>query len=370
MSRQALFSSAVALFSEDRARHAQGGFTTSLFRSRVLQSIRPGGLPVTATKLYYANAQRGSVGFVDMYRFDAPAAGLHRLRKAVASAKRQLQYAGHDSLDSTSRSVGKVVSQCDGYRRRSSGSIVETINRASWDMRDTFAVRITWNDISGSTPHSRTFLLVRLGLRPAWMQIADYLTMSQDVGFRLSNPYEDGPCLVVCKPPGLPTQAPPGIDSLEVRIKAFLKASRQPAARRVSGRAASARSAGLRGDRLRHCAAAPRRSWPSSSRIASVKKALLGVGRRATRSAGRHVAGFRAQGVWQTAGRSRARPIIPRPGWPCSTIGPSHRPTAALAGNRIGDRPHASDPHPSGLAGAARAGRFSIRLENSLWSAV
>lgn len=29
--------------------------------------------------------------------------------------------------------------------------------------------------------------------------------------------------MVVCKPPGLPTQAPPGIDSLEVRIKSFLK---------------------------------------------------------------------------------------------------------------------------------------------------
>jgi 23S rRNA pseudouridine1911/1915/1917 synthase len=35
--------------------------------------------------------------------------------------------------------------------------------------------------------------------------------------------YEDGPCLAICKPPGLPTQAPPGIDSLEVRIRAFLK---------------------------------------------------------------------------------------------------------------------------------------------------
>lgn len=34
---------------------------------------------------------------------------------------------------------------------------------------------------------------------------------------------EDGPCLVVNKPSGLLTQAPPGIDSLEVRIKAFLK---------------------------------------------------------------------------------------------------------------------------------------------------
>jgi len=35
--------------------------------------------------------------------------------------------------------------------------------------------------------------------------------------------YEQGPCLAVCKPPGLLTQAPPGIDSIEWRIKAFLK---------------------------------------------------------------------------------------------------------------------------------------------------
>jgi 23S rRNA pseudouridine1911/1915/1917 synthase len=47
--------------------------------------------------------------------------------------------------------------------------------------------------------------------------------------FGLQILYEDGPCLVVCKPPGLPTQAPPGIDSLEVRIKAFLKDRDKPA---------------------------------------------------------------------------------------------------------------------------------------------
>ena len=35
--------------------------------------------------------------------------------------------------------------------------------------------------------------------------------------------YEQGPCLAVAKPPGLLTQAPPGIDSLEARIKSFLK---------------------------------------------------------------------------------------------------------------------------------------------------
>src|SRR5690242_5724533 len=35
--------------------------------------------------------------------------------------------------------------------------------------------------------------------------------------------YEDGPCLVVNKPGGLLTQAVPGVDSLEVRIKEVLK---------------------------------------------------------------------------------------------------------------------------------------------------
>jgi RluA family pseudouridine synthase len=35
--------------------------------------------------------------------------------------------------------------------------------------------------------------------------------------------YEAGPCLVVVKPGGVLTQAPPGIDSLEARVKRFLK---------------------------------------------------------------------------------------------------------------------------------------------------
>ena len=33
---------------------------------------------------------------------------------------------------------------------------------------------------------------------------------------------EEGPCLVVLKPPGVLTQAPPGIDSMEVRIRGYL----------------------------------------------------------------------------------------------------------------------------------------------------
>lgn len=39
--------------------------------------------------------------------------------------------------------------------------------------------------------------------------------------------YEAGPCLVVCKPAGVLTQAPPGIDSMEVRVKDFLQAREQ-----------------------------------------------------------------------------------------------------------------------------------------------
>ncbi|HRX80651.1 MAG TPA: hypothetical protein P5307_16395, partial [Pirellulaceae bacterium] len=34
--------------------------------------------------------------------------------------------------------------------------------------------------------------------------------------------YEEGPCLVLNKPAGILTQAPPGIDSLELRVKQFL----------------------------------------------------------------------------------------------------------------------------------------------------
>ena len=43
--------------------------------------------------------------------------------------------------------------------------------------------------------------------------------------------YEEGPCLVVNKPGGLLTQAPPEIDSLEVRIKRFLKRGKTNPAR-------------------------------------------------------------------------------------------------------------------------------------------
>jgi 23S rRNA pseudouridine1911/1915/1917 synthase len=39
--------------------------------------------------------------------------------------------------------------------------------------------------------------------------------------------YDDGPCLVVNKPAGVLTQAPSGIDSMEVRVKAFYREREQ-----------------------------------------------------------------------------------------------------------------------------------------------
>lgn len=45
-----------------------------------------------------------------------------------------------------------------------------------------------------------------------------------DPGFSIL--YDEGPCLAVAKPTGLLTQAPPGIDSLERRVKEFLKGAR------------------------------------------------------------------------------------------------------------------------------------------------
>ncbi len=45
--------------------------------------------------------------------------------------------------------------------------------------------------------------------------------MSLPLGFSIL--YDEGPCLIVNKPAGLLTQAPLGIDSLELRVKRFIK---------------------------------------------------------------------------------------------------------------------------------------------------
>ena len=48
--------------------------------------------------------------------------------------------------------------------------------------------------------------------------------MFNDLGFQIL--YEQNGCLVVNKPPGVLTQAVPGVDSLEVRVKAYLAGER------------------------------------------------------------------------------------------------------------------------------------------------
>jgi hypothetical protein len=55
------------------------------FRSR---SSHGADVPATATNFYYATAHRGFVGFVDMYRFDAP------LADCIAHGKQLLQQNG------------------------------------------------------------------------------------------------------------------------------------------------------------------------------------------------------------------------------------------------------------------------------------
>jgi 23S rRNA-/tRNA-specific pseudouridylate synthase len=51
--------------------------------------------------------------------------------------------------------------------------------------------------------------------------------------------YEDGPCLVTFKPAGLSTQAPQAFDSLELRVKALLRARAEAAAQAADAKALS-----------------------------------------------------------------------------------------------------------------------------------
>jgi RluA family pseudouridine synthase len=53
------------------------------------------------------------------------------------------------------------------------------------------------------------------------------LTYCMSATAKLEILYDSGPCLVVNKPPGLLTQAPAGIDSLEVWVKAFYREREQ-----------------------------------------------------------------------------------------------------------------------------------------------
>lgn len=52
------------------------------------------------------------------------------------------------------------------------------------------------------------------------------MTLIKDTQIKYIEPqilHDGGDCLVVSKPPGLLTQAPPGIDSMEIRVKEFIR---------------------------------------------------------------------------------------------------------------------------------------------------
>ena len=79
--------------------------------------------------------------------------------------------------------------------------------------------------------------------------------MPGNLGFEIL--IEDDAVLAVAKPSGIATQAPPGIDSLEVRLKRYLAMPDQRSRLGLSGHSTSARPAGLWRDRV--CQNAPRR---------------------------------------------------------------------------------------------------------------
>ena len=187
-----------------------------------------------------------------------------------------------------------------------------------------------------------------------------------DPGFEIL--YEEGPCLVVCKPPGLPTQAPPGIDSLEVRVKSFLKRRDNPPHDVYLG--------------VPH-----RLDRPASGAI------VFATRRRAAHKLARQFEYREVQKLYWAC--VEGRPDPPAGTWqdylrkvygkPQAEVVPADHPEARLAvlhyrtlsrrrlglvaGDRVGDRPHAPNPHPSGLARPSGAGRFPVRLEDAIRTA-
>ena len=187
-----------------------------------------------------------------------------------------------------------------------------------------------------------------------------------DPGFEIL--YEQGPCLVVCKPPGLSTQSPPGIDSLEVRIKAFLKQRDERPGyvylgvpHRLDRPASGAIVFG------KHSRATRRLARQFEHR--EVKKLYWAIVEGQVAPA----EGTWEDYLWKVHGEARAE-----------VVAADHRegrlarlnyrtlasvPRRHVAGNRTADRPHAPGPHPGGLARTSRLGRRPVRLGRPLRTA-
>ncbi len=183
------------------------------------------------------------------------------------------------------------------------------------------------------------------------------------LGFQIL--YEQGPCLAVNKPSGLLTQAPPGIDSLELRIKNFILKRGHPYESVYLG--------------IPH-----RLDRPASGAMVFCTK------RRAARRLAEQfeerqvnkiywacVEGQVAaeSGTWEdyilkVPGKPQAEVVaagLPQSRHGRVTLSSSRRwPLGILAGNPPGNRAHAPDPHPGRLPGPSPAGRRPIRIKNLL----
>ena len=198
--------------------------------------------------------------------------------------------------------------------------------------------------------------LALAALRPS----ADHQDMEGDA---LEILYDDGPVLVVNKPAGLLTQAPAGIDSLEVRVKEFYRRreGKPPDAniylglphrldRPVSGAIVFAR----------HARAAQRLSAQFENR--TVAKSYWAVRRGRGRARRRHVDRLPPQAPRHGPGRSRRRGSSRREA--CRAALPravAEARMAHVAGDGARNRPHAPDPRAGGVARPCGRRRLAIR---------
>ena len=172
----------------------------------------------------------------------------------------------------------------------------------------------------------------------------------------------EGPCLVLNKPACLATQAPPGVDSLEARLRRWFGAGDDPDP--YLGFIPTAWTERHRGRSSSHCVVKRLAVLPNNSSGAD-RQNLLGMV-EGTVSA--------PTGVWEdSSARSRTNRVPrsclrtpPEPATPDWRTDSSPN-TRTVAGWKCSfRRPHAPDPHPGLVAGTCHLGRHAVRLDDSI----
>ena len=182
--------------------------------------------------------------------------------------------------------------------------------------------------------------------------------------------YDNGPVLVMNKPAGVLTQAPAGIDSLEVRVKAFYREREEKEGniylglphrldRPVTGAIVFAR----------HVRAAQRLSTQFENRTVTKVYWAVVEGRRRRRT--------KARGPTTcTSGTAWPQSIVVPADDPRGKLAVMHwRVLARVAGRHVarggtGNRPHASDSRAGGVARACGRRRHAIWLDAAVRRAI